>query len=422
MASAVVRCASQSSLDESSQVPCGAGDGASGEGQDDDGGEAEHALAVLGALRALRRDELLCDVRLTAGGESEDEEDTTAPAVAAHRVVLAACSPYFRAMFSTFSERARPAVTIGGVQPAALAALVDYMYSPRSLQVDAARVQSLLAAASLLDVPGARALCCDFLRAQLAPDNALGIRAFADLHGCRDLAAAARAHAERHFEQVSRGEEFLQLDAAAARDLLDGDGLAAREELVLDAALRWGDGRDPGELASVLEAVRLPLVPAAVLAARARLPPLLTAAPRVKDLLVEALAWHVSRPERECPRARPRRPPRAPRLLLVAGGQAPKAVREAELYCPESGRWNPSAPLPGRRCRAGLAALDGRVYAVGGFNGTLRVRSVDVYDVATDSWSAGPSMCARRSTLGVAVIGPHIYAVRIIWFNIFDKS
>lgn len=55
------------------------------------------------------------------------------------------------------------------------------------------------------------------------------------------------------------------------------------------------------------------------------------------------------------------------------------------------------------RNRAGLAVLDDKVYAVGGFNGSLRVRTVDVYDPSTDTWCSTCSMEARRSTLGIFV-------------------
>ncbi|RVE42707.1 hypothetical protein evm_012644 [Chilo suppressalis] len=76
-----------------------------------------------------------------------------------------------------------------------------------------------------------------------------------------------------------------------------------------------------------------------------------------------------------------------------------------------AGGWRGAAPLPARRCRAGLARVRDNVYAVGGFNGSLRVRSVDVYNAAADTWSSGPPLCARRSTLGVAALGDVIYAV-----------
>ncbi len=58
-----------------------------------------------------------------------------------------------------------------------------------------------------------------------------------------------------------------------------------------------------------------------------------------------------------------------------------------------------------------MAVLNGVVYAVGGFNGSLRVRTVDVFDPVRDSWTSAAAMEARRSTLGVAVLGGRIFAV-----------
>ena len=55
--------------------------------------------------------------------------------------------------------------------------------------------------------------------------------------------------------------------------------------------------------------------------------------------------------------------------------------------------------------------MAGRVYAVGGFNGSLRVRTVDAYDGVRDQWTTVPSMQERRSTLGAAVLGDLLYAI-----------
>lgn len=62
-------------------------------------------------------------------------------------------------------------------------------------------------------------------------------------------------------------------------------------------------------------------------------------------------------------------------------------------------------------CCTGVVFMAGKVYAVGGFNGSLRVRTVDVYDGMRDQWSSIPSMQERRSTLGAAVLGDLLYAV-----------
>lgn len=119
----------------------------------------------------------------------------------------------------------------------------------------------------------------------------------------------------------------------------------------------------------------------------------------------------------------------------MVGGQAPKAIRSVECYNFQEDRWYQVADLLSRRCRAGQACtvfliilcvcplnsvlvfcpgvvyMAGKVYAVGGFNGSLRVRTVDVYDGARDQWSSVSSMQERRSTLGAAVLGDMLYAV-----------
>ncbi|XP_037876269.1 ring canal kelch homolog isoform X2 [Bombyx mori] len=407
--SMMVRCASQSSLDESSQRPATT---------ENTIGGAQHASKLLEALARLRQDATLCDVRIQAQAECDSEPSE---GVWAHRAVLAASSPYFHAMFTQFDERTQPTVTIQNVEPQALEAIIEYIYKPDSLVITEDNVQSVLSAASLLQAGGVREACCSFLASVLSPDNALGIRAFADLHVCADLAVCAARYLDAHFLEVLETEEFLALAPDTLAQLLDSDRITVpNEEVILDAVLRWmqhdAESRQQ-HLGMLLEHVRLPLLAQDALVARANAEPLASAGLRVKDLVIEALSFHLMRPEHRAAaaqasaRARPRQPPRSPKMLLVVGGQAPKAIRDVEAYHLECGRWRPCAELLTRRCRAGLAVLHGKVYAIGGFNGTLRVRSVDVYDVCADAWASGPALTARRSTLGVAVLGNLIYAV-----------
>lgn len=41
------------------------------------------------------------------------------------------------------------------------------------------------------------------------------------------------------------------------------------------------------------------------------------------------------------------------KLMMVVGGQAPKAIRSVECYDFKEERWHQVAELPSRRCRAG---------------------------------------------------------------------
>lgn len=55
------------------------------------------------------------------------------------------------------------------------------------LELKEETIESLLAAACLLQLSQVIEVCCNFLMKQLHPSNCLGIRSFADAQGCMDL-------------------------------------------------------------------------------------------------------------------------------------------------------------------------------------------------------------------------------------------
>ncbi|XP_054269165.1 ring canal kelch homolog isoform X2 [Macrosteles quadrilineatus] len=400
----LLRYASQNSLDESSQkhIPRPSSK------EKPPYRNSNHAHRAFDVMKMMRKHNLLCDVRLVAD----------AVEVPAHKMVLAACSPYFHAMFTSFEERDQERIVLQGVDPQALQLLIDYVYSSE-VHVTEENVQVLLPAANLLQLTDVRDACCDFLQAQLHPTNCLGIRAFADLHGCIDLLSSSETYIEQHFPEVVECEEFLALSHSHVSKLICSDHLTVpSEEKVFECVISWVnhalDNRQQ-HLAELMEHVRFPLLPQDYLVQRVEEEPLLKANLKCKDYLIEALKYHLLKGEQKAhfktPRTKPRQPVGLPKVLLVVGGQAPKAIRSVECYDFSTETWSSVAEMPGRRCRAGLVVLSGRVYAVGGFNGSLRVRTVDVYDAVLDQWTVSAGMEARRSTLGVAVLNNMIYAV-----------
>uniref|UniRef100_T1J370 Kelch-like protein diablo n=1 Tax=Strigamia maritima TaxID=126957 RepID=T1J370_STRMM len=360
----------------------------------------QHPCRVLEALCNMKKQNLMCDVTLVAGGVE----------VPAHKNVLAACSPYFYAMFTSFEESRADKITLQGVDSQALLLLVDSMYA-MEIGVTEDNVQVLLPAANLLQLPDVRDACCDFLQSQLHPSNCLGIQAFADLHCCRELMHIAEI-------EVVLSDEFLALSAAHVTKLISSDRLSApSEEKVFEAVMSWLnsdlDNRKE-HVSQLMEHVRLPLLTRKYLVQRVEDEPLLKTNPECKDFLIEAMKYHLLKGEGEfytTPRTKPRTPVGLPKILLVVGGQAPKAIRSVEAYDINDSRWYHVSDMPTRRCREGLAVVNGLVYAVGGFNGSLRVRTVEIYDPATDQWTVTSSMEARRSTLGVGVLNGSVYAV-----------
>lgn len=101
--------------------------------------------------------------------------------------------------------------------------------SPHSLPL----WQTLLPAASLLQLNGVRDACCKFLLSQLDPSNCLGIRGFADTHSCSDLLKSAHKYVLQHFVEVSKTEEFMLLPLKQVRPRWQRAGLGAAKLFLL---------------------------------------------------------------------------------------------------------------------------------------------------------------------------------------------
>jgi kelch-like protein 2/3 len=369
-----------------------------------------HANKAFEALTAMWRKRHMCDVTLVVAGVDQQ--------IPCHRTVLAACSPYFYAMFGNdLAESYSGRVMLHEVDYEAVVKLVEFMYTSE-IVINDDTVQTLLPTANLLQIDEVRGACCEFLQSQLHPTNCLGFARFADMHACKELLAVASNYTEQHFSDVVQCDEFLALPHVHVTPLLASDNLSVTsEEEVFEAVVTWvnHDKEDREQhVAEVMANVRFPLLAKDYLLKRVDQETLMQT-PECKDFLIEAMKYHLSSDEGKADmkssRVRPRAPLALPKVMIVVGGQAPKAIRSVECYDFTEDRWVVKADLPNRRCRSGVVVLNGLIYACGGFNGSLRVRTVEIYDPAKDMWMPAPSMEARRSTLGAALLDGRIYAV-----------
>ncbi|XP_043237999.1 protein bric-a-brac 1-like isoform X2 [Amphibalanus amphitrite] len=101
-----------------------------------------HHTTLINVFESLLKDESLVDVTLYA------EERP----VRAHKVVLSACSPYFKAIFSAHTEN-HPVIILKDVLYSELRALVDYMYIGE-VNVSQDQLASLIKSAESLKIKG----------------------------------------------------------------------------------------------------------------------------------------------------------------------------------------------------------------------------------------------------------------------------
>ncbi|TKC42889.1 hypothetical protein EI555_019414 [Monodon monoceros] len=333
----------------------------------------------------------------------------------------------------------------------ALDQLVQFAYTAE-IVVGEGNVQTLLPAASLLQLNGVRDACCKFLLSQLDPSNCLGIRGFADTHSCSDLLKAAHRYVLQHFVDVAKTEEFMllplkqehwaPLDSPSQApsglhgspspspdlrsegphpqvlELVSSDSLnVPSEEDVYRAVLSWVkhdvDTRRQ-HVPRLMKCVRLPLLSRDFLLGHVDAESLVRHHPDCKDLLIEALKFHLLPEQRGVlgsSRTRPRRCEGAGPVLFAVGGGSLFAIHgDCEAYDTRADRWHVVASMSARRARVGVAAVGNRLYAVGGYDGTSDLATVESYDPVTNTWQPEVSMGTRRSCLGVAALHGLLYA------------
>lgn len=413
---------------------------------------SNYAKEALKMMFLMRSHQMLTDVILEVKQEL----------FPAHKVVLCAASPYFKAMFTGgLKESEMKRVQLQGVCPTSMSRIIHFMYTGQ-IRVTEVTVCQLLPAATMFQVPNVINACCVFLERQLDPSNAIGIANFAEQHGCTDLQRKANMFIERHFTQVCHEEEFLQLSAIQLIALIRRDELNVQEEReVYNAVLKWvkyDEAKRFPKMPSILRAVRCQLLTPTFLEDQVKNCDILRKAPACKEYLakiIKDLTLHKRPAERE-------RNPNTTRMIFVAGGFFRQSLDILEGYnvddktwttlpnlrIPRSGlgaaflkgtfyavggrnnsigssydsdwvdkynavteQWRPCAPMSVPRHRVGVAVMDEKMYAVGGSAGSEYHSSVECYDPEKDRWTLVQSMHSKRLGVGVAVVNRLLYAI-----------
>ncbi|KJH40855.1 BTB/POZ domain protein [Dictyocaulus viviparus] len=420
-----------------------------------------HSRLLLNQLAELRDNSRLCDVALVV---------KVGTRINAHRLVLTACSNYFKAMFTNeMAESRLQEIEMYDMDADTLDALIGFCYSGE-IKVNDQNVQSLLPAACLLQLNEVQNVCCEFLKKQLDPSNCLGIRAFADTHSCRELLRSADKYTLHNFQDVVGTEEFLLLPVNHLIELISSEELHVRSEenvvfysystvvsnildlkrnrlnefmptfsiQVFAAVIQWVRfdlSSRKQYLSKLMEHVRLPLCHPKFLVSIVSEDALIKADATCRDLVDEAkvvligqsyekdiknsfknyLLLPLERPNMQGPRTRPRKPIKFGEVLYAVGGWCSgDAIASVERLDPSRSMpvWQCVTPMGKRRCGVGVAVVDNLLYAVGGHDGQTYLNSIERFDPATNQWScdvAPTSTC--RTSVGVAVLDGFLYAV-----------
>ncbi|KAM9439970.1 kelch-like protein 40a [Clarias gariepinus] len=182
-----------------------------------------------------------------------------------HKLVLAASSPYFKAMFlSDMKESKKREVVLKDVEPDIMGMILKYIYTC-DINLTEQNVQDIFMAANIYQIPSIFSVCVSYLEHKLVLSNCLAIFRLGLLLECPRLASKARDYICERFELIIRDQDFLQLGPGELAAIITCDSLnVEREEKVFETLMKWVE-HDQVErlkdLKKLLHCVRFRLIP-----------------------------------------------------------------------------------------------------------------------------------------------------------------
>ncbi|XP_065845868.1 kelch-like protein 20 [Oscarella lobularis] len=341
--------------------------------------------SILKQINALRSSNDLFDIVLTTNTD-------VSVRISAHRLVLAAASPYFRAMFTIgMQESSDSTVQVSDVDAGALRSLVDYAYTGR-VHVDKSNVESLFSAAHLLQFTEVVEFCEDVLIELMKPSNCLNLARIAHQYHCLKLGKVADRCVAFNIVELSLNDaEFQSLEADHLARILAMDELVIDSEMqVAELIAKWikyDEINRLGQVDLLRRSIRLSLMPTDGLenwVSNTGIPLFDGSCCKAANRLDESTSHRAGRPAS---------------ILAVGGGvdigneSNHYESRSVERYDPVRDAWDIFPSLNDSRFNAGVVNAFGSLYALGGrdcpcFQCDFKSdhKSVERYEFVQERW------------------------------------
>ncbi|XP_049306928.1 kelch-like protein 5 [Bactrocera dorsalis] len=374
--------------------------------------------------------------------------------VPAHRLILAAASPYFENLFNG-DQGNNPIIEINDVDGDTFERLITFCYTGQAL-ITVTNVGVMLKAAILLQLDDAITECVDFLMAHIDEYTLHDAYMLERETRCELLKQKFIEYGTNNFmDMISLSDEFPSFDVEEMQRILESDNLnITSKEDVFDAIRCWFNHDVPArqeQLPLLIACLRLTQFDAHFLLTRIQ--PL----PGCELLAFKALSW-ISKPEARTKINMRFTEPRAANcgektLLAFSSWINPKVLQynKAEDNWQEyasinfdylyyrtilkddnilftggdtkgeriisnivrswnirNKTWQDLPAMKQARCGHCVVELDGKIYAIGGFDGQNALSSVERY-TTSDGWKLVKSLTVGRYDASAVTLNGKIY-------------
>ncbi|XP_049318222.1 kelch-like protein 40 [Bactrocera dorsalis] len=158
--------------------------------------------------------------------------------VPAHRLILAAASPYFKNLFKG-NQGTNPVIEINDIDSDIFERLITFCYTGQVL-ITVNNVAAMLNAAIVLQLDDAKNHIVDYLMTHIDEITLQGAYTLQLEMKCEYLKQKIIEYETQNFMEISRSDEFLNFDVEKLQRILVSDNLnISREEDAFDAIKRW---------------------------------------------------------------------------------------------------------------------------------------------------------------------------------------
>ena len=290
---------------------------------------------VLKGLQELRDQKSLCDVHLVAEG-------ATFPA---HRVVLAAASPYFQTMFTgSFRENQMNEITLNDTSSKGLECALDAIYTGELL-LSEENVCDVLPVASLLQLNEIIKHCTKYLYRNISTKSCLPFLSVAERYDLEKAVNKCNKFIVKNFHVVSQSTEFRSISREQLCTYISEESLKTSngEIDVFRATLKWYEGNPSAntgkesDLADLMQHIRFPLIPTDLLLDEIQSSRLISENSQVMKMVTEALRFHSNdkvylQPLKEGKQFQPRGEQKLALIQITPTSAGPVTIPKTKLH------------------------------------------------------------------------------------------
>ena len=193
---------------------------------------SQHREELIERINALRTNQRFSDVTVVVKGEEFQ----------AHKIVLAAASPFFLSLLeSQMKERTEDVIKIELQEATApvMEQVLAYVYTGNA-SLTKENSHNLIATADFLLLPGLEAMAENFLKRHLTVENCVSNYYFAEKYQCCGLKEESCKMINENFRKVMETADFLGLDENQVMYWVSSDDVIVEaEEDIFEGIIQW---------------------------------------------------------------------------------------------------------------------------------------------------------------------------------------